>query len=147
MRCVNCQRSLADNSLAIFLFTLLACRIHSGQHSACWLGKLPSCSDVDSRWPASRILARKNHRVKHLEPLSVFLQTTGQSSTCCFQIKPWRGTYIRGPETLLICSTSNALASATSPPSWPIDPIEGRGILFRQPEPTCLASVRSAVDN
>src|SRR5215831_15385781 len=33
---------------------------------------LPSCSDVDSRRPASRIQAGQNRRVRDFEPLNVF---------------------------------------------------------------------------
>ena len=32
----------------------------------------PSCSDIDSQWPASRIPAGKNRRVKDVEQLNVF---------------------------------------------------------------------------
>src|SRR5215469_6109172 len=37
---------------------------------------LPSCSDVDSRRPASRIQAGQNRRLRDLEPLNVFLAAT-----------------------------------------------------------------------
>src|SRR5215831_14587367 len=42
--------------------------------------ELPSCSDVHSRWPASRIRAGKNRCVKDLEPLSVFFAEHNWSS-------------------------------------------------------------------
>src|SRR5215831_7501208 len=44
---------------------------------------LPSCSDVDSRRPASRIQAGQNRRLRDFEPLNVFFADHSQALSTC----------------------------------------------------------------